>query len=230
MVQAEQTLHCAEKIHSRQFGPEKKPLPRYYFYSFGIFCRLIFVMGIHAMTVANFLLVFEPDKAKELHAKGYDSFVILQWLRWELETTPPPASCRKMCSGVWCADTFMTILCGAEPFLSDAEVQNVQTVGNAFLTGFLSLHTDKPHVWRIRPKYHLLWHVVNDATLRAAKRNTSLDSTWLDEDWIKKIQRILKKCHKVTAPKTLLQRYLVALRSKLSDYSEKDSAGWFLNV
>ena len=159
--------------------------------------------------------------AEELHAKGYDSFVILQWLRCELDTTPPPQSCRKLSSCVWCADTFMTILCGAEPFLADDEVQNVQTVGNAFLKVFLSLHNDQPHVWRIRPKFHLLWHVVNDPALRPAKRNSSLDSTWLDEDWIKKIQRVLRKCHKVTAPKTLLQRYLVALRSKLTDYSEK---------
>ena len=114
----------------------------------------------------------------------------------------------------------MTILCDAGPFLSkDAggEVDNVQILGNAFLKIYLDLHHDQPKVWRIRPKWHLLWHVVNDPSLRKASRNTSLDSTWLDEDWIKKIQRVMKKCHKVTAPKTLLQRYLVALRSKLTE-------------
>ena len=221
MVQADQALHCVEKIYSRQFGSEKESFPRALFLQLSFFLSFFLCKQV-VNTVTMFqVCFFTLAPAEELHAKGYDSFVILQWLRCELDTTPPPQSCRKLSSCVWCADTFMTILCGAEPFLADDEVQNVQTVGNAFLKVFLSLHNDQPHVWRIRPKFHLLWHVVNDPALRPAKRNSSLDSTWLDEDWIKKIQRVLRKCHKVTAPKTLLQRYLVALRSKLTDYSEK---------
>ena len=105
--------------------------------------------------------------------------------------------------------------------MEPCEVNNVAVVGNAFLRTYISLHHDKPKQWRVRPKFHLLWHVINDVTVRKSKRNPALDSTWLDEDWIKKIQRVLKKCHKVTAPKTMLQRYLVALQHKLVEQDEK---------
>ena len=90
----------------------------------------------------------------------------------------------------------MTVLHGANSFMDQGEVENVVVVGNAFLRCYISLHHDSPQTWRIRPKLHLLWHVINDANLRMAKRNASLDSTWLDEDWIKKIQKICKNVTK----------------------------------
>lgn len=157
-----------------------------------LMCVDLVIIYIYTHTCV-FLMLCVRKPVKELHAKGYDAYIILQWLRWELETNAPPESCAKLMTCIWCADTFMNVLCGAQPFMSDVEIDNVQTEGNAFLKTFISLHHDQPKVWRLRPKFHLLWHVINDPALREASRNTSLDSTWLDEDWIKKVQKIMEK-------------------------------------
>jgi len=156
-----------------------------------------------------------------LHAKGYDSFVILQWLQAELAENAPPPSCQTVKSCIWCANAFMEILCRANNFMTEPEVANVEVLGSAFMKLYLFLAHRHPKVWRIRPKFHLVWHVVTDPGLRASRHNTSKDSTWMDEDWVKKIGRNMKRCHKRTVQKTALQRYLVALKNKLKVCREK---------
>lgn len=141
--------------------------------------------------------------------------MVLRFLNDLLQSNPPPDECKKIVALVWLADSTMEVLCNGPPFLAHEERQHVSVVGNAMLRLYVDLCHDEPSNWRVRPKFHLCWHMINDPLSRAAGRNPSKEGTWLDEDWIKKIQRVCKRCHKVTARKTVLQRYLIGLQQKL---------------
>ena len=45
MVQADQALHCVEKIYSRQFGSEKESFPRALFLQLRLFFVVFFVQA-----------------------------------------------------------------------------------------------------------------------------------------------------------------------------------------
>ena len=45
-------------------------------------------------------------------------------------------------------------------------------------------------------------HIFHEASLWPSGRNP-LDATWLDEDWIKKVKKICKRCHKLAVSRTM---------------------------
>lgn len=111
----------------------------------------------------------------------------------------------------------MDCLSSAGDTLSPEESSHASIVGDAFLKMYISLVHSEPDLWRLRPKLHMVWHLVHDAELRPSRRNPLLDSTWQDEDWVKRVARTLKRCHSRSAQKTVLQRYLLALQQKLRE-------------
>ena len=153
--------------------------------------------------------------SKELHAKGYDCYVILRWLHETLETQPSPDPCQKVRALIFCADSFTSCLSTGDMFLSAEEATHAKVMGETFLKLYISLIHDHPTVWHLRPKVHMLWHLSCDAWLRKSRRCPLLDSCWQDEDWLKHVARLLRRCHARTAQLTLLQRYLLLLQSKL---------------
>lgn len=132
-----------------------------------------------------------------------------------MENRTVPEKCRDVYSLVWLANSFLGVLCGSGQFLTMLQKQHVNIVGDGFLRLYISLCHVQPQTWYMRPKFHLLWHMIHDPMLRPSGRNTSWDCTWMDEDFVKKTMRILKGCHRRTAQAVVLQKYLVLMQGKL---------------
>lgn len=133
-----------------------------------------------------------------------------------LQETPPDPSLALVSTCVWLAQSFMSVLTGAPAFPSEAEKNHVLVVGDAFQKTYVALcHQDS--CWTMHPKFHLLTHMVSFAATRRGGRNPAQDSCWMDEDWLRGISRIAKRCHKTTVQLTLVQRYLLCLRQKLRE-------------
>lgn len=153
---------------------------------------------------------------EELKAKGYDAFIIMEFLNDLVGQAPPPPGCDKLRALIWLACEFMGVMGRSPPFMTAEQSDHIATCGNLFLQLHLTLcHEERSH-WRCRPKWHLLWHLINQGVRRKSHRNPFAESTFLDEDWIKKIQKICRKCHKTSASRAVLARYLVALQHKLA--------------
>lgn len=203
------------KLHSKDFPRTIYVLRRECFqflnFQFTLFGGFLCIVAWFVCTISKCTV----SRSKELRAKGFDSYVVSCWLNDVLQRHPPPHCCQKVAVLLWLADSFMGVLSSAPDFMALPQREHVSAVGNAWLRLYIDLASNEPMNWRVRPKHHLLWHAVNDPLRRCSGRNPTADSTWLDEDWIKKIQRLCKKCHRVTAQKTVLQRWLVGLQQKL---------------
>lgn len=160
---------------------------------------------------------------QELRAKGYDTYIILQWLREEL-SGGSDARFDTVSSLVWLADTWVAMMCDGEDWLSEDSAHQIKIVGETFFKVYLQAAHMQPQVWKIRPKWHVAHHLVLEAAMRPSHRNPSKDSTWMDEDWMRKVARVIKRTHKKTSPLTTLQRYLMFLKQKFRMYSDETAA------
>lgn len=152
--------------------------------------------------------------AQELRAKGYDSFLILKWLA-DLLKQNVPAEFSEVAALVWCADTFVSMLCEGAMFLSEQTAVQVQYCGEAFMKLYLQQVDKQPRVWKLRPKWHMCFHLAVEANSRPSRRNPGADSTWMDEDWIKRVSRIIRKCSKNSAPRNTCHRWLLMFQQTL---------------
>ena len=66
-----------------------------------------------------------------------------------------------------------------------------------------------------RLRYHMVIHLVWDLKNRSSGRNPSVDSVWLEEDYVKYSLRKYRKMHKKTASLNLLRRCLVHQKFRL---------------
>ena len=149
----------------------------------------------------------------EMKAKGYDVHTLLVWLgdTWPVNAEGLDAEYTLL----YTAASFMGVLGQAENFLSDEQAKHVEVVGEAFLKVWVSQAHLHPAVYRVRPKFHVLHHCVLEAAQRPSRRNVRLDSTWMDEDFMKKVSKIIRRTHRKTSPLTTLQRYLLVLKDEL---------------
>ena len=148
----------------------------------------------------------------ELKAKGYDSFIILRWLVMEI-TTNRPQNYDMLCTCLWSLDSFLSVATNANRFFTQNEAEHIQSVGLLFLKTYLQLAVEslarKRRLYKVRPKFHLLCHLIFDMPLSRA--NWTFDSTWMDEDFNKVCMTVTKKVHRRSATKRTLQRWLLAV-------------------
>ena len=174
-------------------------------------------LSIKKLTTKN--LGFGGKKFPEIHCKGYDAFVILRWL--VAETQQAPRNHSLLCAALWTADSFMSVLTHGGRFLTNEEIQHKCCIGDVFCRIYMTLAsramTARRFLWRVRPKFHLLQHVLLDQSCF----NVTYMSTWLDEDFLKHAMAIKKKVHRKTATRRTLERWLAGLPS----YFEHASAG-----
>ena len=159
-------------------------------------------------------LTLKKGSFPEMKSKGYDTFVVLSWLGEVFNG--PLLGFEKIHALVCLANVVMSILAHAELFLTDDQADMVAMLGEAFLKLWMLLSVERPKIFRIRPKMHLLHHIFLEAKSRASKRNVRADSCWMDEDMLKKISRVIRRTHKRTSAKRTLQRYLLLLKQKLN--------------
>ena len=105
----------------------------------------------------------------------------------------------------------MRILYSADRFLCEEEMNSIKVLGNVFSQTYLRLASDAicnhQLMFRVRPKFHPLIHVLdcNDCL------NSSFYSTWMDEDWLRKISRTMQLVNSTTAQKRVMERWLMAV-------------------
>ena len=124
---------------------------------------------------------------------------------------------------VWSANNVVSLLQTAGIFLSPMEDEQRKTIGKYFLQLYVRLARkaldDGQRLFRVRPKFHLLLHLLEDK--RPSKQNPAHCSCWMDEDYIKKVMRVKKLTHRRTAALRCLQRWLMALPGKLQEAEKK---------
>ena len=158
-------------------------------------------------------LTLKSAEFPEMKAKGYDIHTLLVWLQdiWPVNVHGLDTEYALL----YLAASFLGVLAEAENFLTWEQAKHVEVVGEAFLRIWISQVHRFPAVYRARPKLHVLHHCILEAAHRPSHRNVRLDSTWMDEDFMKKISKIIKKTHRNTSPLTTLQRYLLVLKDEL---------------
>lgn len=146
---------------------------------------------------------------------GYDVAVISKWLQHVLlghqHIYPQFATL------LWALNNCLTILYAAPWFLSEEDRMRIRTMGSIFMRVYLQLSNDalsmNEFMWRCRPKLHILHHIFKcHRSVNMAKY-----STWMDEDFLKKISKTLGLVSALTAQERVLQRWLLALPSHLQN-------------
>ena len=161
------------------------------------------------------------DVCPELHASAYDTAMVISWLAHKLQQEPPPREAYGVLPAcLWCADHLSRIITEAGVFLDEAEKNNIQAVGSAFLASYEHLAQEAlqrgEKLFKLRPKIHQLDHIITDSTRRRSGRNYGWDTCWYDEDWVKYAMKIYRRVAVRTAQKNLLRRNLVQVRECLT--------------
>ena len=148
----------------------------------------------------------------ELRSSGYDTFVVNRWLTdvsLRFEGQLPPELCRAL----WTADHLLSIVANAGRWLTEPEQRNKEQFGNVFVRSYMELATaslrNRDRLFRFRPKFHILHHLLKDSP--RSRLNPNVYSTWMDEDALRKIMKVHRITSIKTAPKRILQRYLLGL-------------------
>ena len=108
-------------------------------------------------------LSWEKNKYPELKSSGYDSYVVMKWLQ-DLVCANYHKLPSTLCSTIWAADHFISILQNAGRYLTPLEQMNKEAVGMVYLKGYMALVREnleaRRRLYRLRPKYHILDHVI----------------------------------------------------------------------
>ena len=168
-------------------------------------------------------LTWKANRYPELVCSGYDSFVISSWLEGILENHADRYP--MILTLLWSCNKATSLMYAASGFLTPEEKASLKVLGNLFLKTFLHLacqaRQDLKFFWRVRPKLHLLAHVFDSCR----DVNQSRYSTWMDEDYLKKIGRTLKLSPMRGAQQRLLQRWLLCLPGHFKQHLPKPTRG-----
>ena len=149
--------------------------------------------------------------------KGWHCSVILSFLndmclREDIEIDPLVSTL------VWCAHNFLGMLYESREengiWMESADIRQLQLVGDRLLTHLLEANVKYRgfcayKLYNIRPKVHQFDHLVQLLTL---ERNPLSSATWMDEDFLRGVMDIGRKCHKRRVQFSALTRYLAGLR------------------
>ena len=156
---------------------------------------------------------WKANRYPELACSGYESFVVASWLEKLLE---PINMYKEIKTLLWSGNRAVGLMYSAGRFLTPVEKQSLKMYGDIFLQTYvqeagkaISAHK---LLFRVTPKLHLLSHLFVSARIA----NPSFYSTWMDEDFLKKIGKTLGLTPYRTAQKRLLQRWLLAIPAHLN--------------
>lgn len=155
---------------------------------------------------------------------------MLSWLAQETSQNPPVSAkpgmqvaLNEMCTYLWAADSWVGMLAHADMFFTEEEQLHKEMVGSIFLSMYISLAGRslnlRERYWRTRPKFHLLDHCIHER--RNSRLNPDVNSTCMDEDWVKRVMRTKKGTHKRTASEQSLRRWILGLGPKMVDALNK---------
>ena len=163
-------------------------------------------------------LNWKSHEYPEVHCKGYDTYVLLKWLEFEMDQGGRAEVPHLLRTVVWASNSVFGLLANAAMFLTPHQQEQVQTVGKILIRSYLQLASESldrgDRLWKIRPKYHLLHHLFLESG-RPSALNFHHLSTWMDEDSVKRWMIIKRRTHRLLSTERSLQRYLLGIRPKL---------------
>ena len=167
-----------------------------------------------ATSVSKKKLNWGSNRYAELRSgSGYDVSVVARWLQDVLaghDNIYP-----EFCTLLWALNSSMEIMYSGSWYLTEQDRSRIRTLGSVFMRVYLRLANDalsqNKFLWKCRPKLHLLHHIFRCHR----KVNPSKYSTWMDEDWLRKISKTLRLVDCTTAPQRVLQRWLLTLPLQL---------------
>ncbi|CAJ1447132.1 unnamed protein product [Effrenium voratum] len=162
------------------------------------------------------------DVCPEYKSSASDAAVMVRFLAYKLslKAAPPPYEGLSAC--LYSANMLQEAVTRGSCFLNPAEVEKISLCGNAFLSSYLQLahlaSSRRDYYFKLRPKFHILQHIISDAADRPSHRNPGWDSCWLDEDWVKTNLRMLRRMSPRTCCENLLQRHMLLVKQELSKH------------
>ena len=163
---------------------------------------------------------WKSDACPELHAKGADVGTILKFLCWKTQQKSPPEY-QGMTACLWAASNMVGLLMTSGVFMTGEERETGYFYGSLFLSSYLSLANEAIAadvlLWKIRPKYHFLCHVISD--LNDFARNQAKLSTWIDEDGMKHALRMMRMMISSTSPVNMLKRWTVIAKAAMDKHT-----------
>jgi hypothetical protein len=144
---------------------------------------------------------------------GYDVYVVCRWLHDVL--TPYSTMFPSYCTLLWSLNSSLNILYNASWFPTQAELSRVKILGTMFIKLYIqhaaAAIASNEFEFRVRPKFHLLHHVF----WWKRSVNVAKYSTWMDEDFLRRISKTLELTNSVTAQRRTLERWMLALPETL---------------
>ena len=154
-------------------------------------------------------LSWKSRQYPSLASSGYDAYVIMLWIESILSNHAEIYP--EMATLVWTSNHAISLMYSAGLFLTQNEKENLKVLGNAFLSLYVSLAKgamdSNKLLWRIRPKFHMMNHLF----VSHRGINPAAYSTWMDEDYLKKVGKTLNLTSIRTAQKRFLQRWCLSI-------------------
>ncbi len=166
-------------------------------------------------------LIWKSHAYPGFASSGYDAFVVMKWL--EALISPYTDVYKEIATLIWCSNQAISLMYSAERFLTPTEKENLEVLGSTFLSTYMFLAKNAidelKFLWRVRPKHHMMSHVFTSQRWI----NQSFYSTWMDEDFLKKIGKVLGLTSVRTAQKRILQRWCLSIPKNLEKSLSKTS-------
>ena len=158
-------------------------------------------------------LCWQTRKYPSLAASGYDAFVVGVWLEDLLsnhsQTFP------EICTMLWAGNRAISLMYSANLFLNEQEKKSLAILGDCLLRTYMSMARiameNNALLWRVRPKLHMMCHIFRSPR----SINQSRYSTWMDEDFLKKIGKTMGLTDCRGSQVRCLQRWLLSIPQHL---------------
>ena len=169
-------------------------------------------LGLKLKKLSRTKLGWDSKKYPELKSNGYDTFIVTGWLQSLCEENHALLP-HDLGVALWSANHVLSLMQNAPTYLSPQEQKNKMIIGQLFMKSYLRLANQFLHqrkkLFRLRPKLHILHHIFRSNP--PSRQNPAKYSTWIDEDGLKRLMRVMRMIDARTAPERLLQRFLLAL-------------------
>jgi hypothetical protein len=119
---------------------------------------------------------------------------------------------------IWALANFYNLMDARPRYLSRAEADEMATALHEFVVLYLHLakeaHTAGANRWHRVPKLHYQEHLVDD--IRSSQTNPRFHHCYCDEDYVGRIGRGSRRCHRSTVVRGVTERYISMLYTKWS--------------
>jgi hypothetical protein len=148
--------------------------------------------------------------------KGYGCKTLCVWLAFkaqELCAANSNEELKMLTTCLWAFAEMQRVWDSAGDHLTDSEAFQQHYAGHLFLSLYTRLadraYKSAESCYKIRPKLHFIEHTLDHVL--ASHENPMTFHTFMDEDFMGKIKRISRACHRSTLAQRTLQRYTVKI-------------------